>query len=253
MLRRRSAAARRGPIDLAFTVTSSEGGYRLEVRTEGLWTRRWRTRHHDPAAAAASHVIDQVTQLAKDTSVLAHAELQYRANRRLGLPVDLPCTGVRVRWASVRIHARPEDLLDAQAHERAAAAARSRREEQQHRLNQYADFRDLLREDPTLALAQLLLENPASVASGVSGLLNEIAGYVAASSPGAKWVQTARLLEGALGELKPDAKQFIVDRFCTALLEFGVKETADHLRAVHRVPGPEHSAALQPNTPSKTG
>ncbi|MEV7716092.1 hypothetical protein [Streptomyces sp. NPDC088184] len=184
-----------------------------------------------------------VTQLAKTTSILAAAELEYRANARLGLPDDLCNTGVRMQWATIHVHARPEDTLDAQSRERMAASARLRREEQQHRINQYADFRDLLREDPTLALAQLLLEDPTSIASMGTDLLSQIAGYIATFSPGAQWVQTARLLESAFGELKPDAKQFIVDRFCLALMEFGANAPAEHLRAVHRFTEPEHTAS----------
>ena len=249
MLRIRPFPTRRGPIALSFTVASAEGGYRFDVRTEGVWTRAWRTRQHNPGAAAASHVMDEVTQLAKTTSILAAAELQSRANTRLGLPADLCDTGVRMQWATIHVHARPEDVLDAQSRERAAASARLRREEQQHRINQYADFRDLLREDPTLALAQLLLEDPTSIASTGADLLSQISGYVATFAPGAQWVQTARLLEAAFGELKPDAKQFIVDRFCMALMEFGAKESAEHLRAVHRFTEPEHRA----NTLSDTG
>ncbi|MFC9238444.1 hypothetical protein ACFTZK_18585 [Streptomyces decoyicus] len=98
-----------------------------------------------------------------------------------------------------------------------------------------------MREDPTLALAQLLLETRL-YRSREADLLSEIAGYVASFTPGAQWVQTARLLEAAFGGLKPDAKQFIVDRVCMVLMEFGAKESAEHLRAVPRFTAPEHAA-----------
>lgn len=232
MFRRRSPPTRSGSIDLVFTAASADGGYRFDVRAHGQWEAD-DSRHHDPAAAAACHVIDEVVLLSADCPILAHAELEYRANARLGQPANLAGTGVLVQWATVHVHARPEDLQDARDHERIRAAARAAREEQQLRVAQYVRFRDLLREDPTIALAQLLLETPAAVSAETVTAMDEIAKQVAAKAPGAAWVETARLLEKSFGALPTDAKQFIVDRLCRALMEFGATEPAERLRTVH--------------------
>ncbi|MEU8719557.1 hypothetical protein [Streptomyces antimycoticus] len=235
MFRRRTPPARSGPVDLAFTAASAEGGYRFDVHATGQWLETGAPFHQNPAAAAACHVLDRVTELAAVCSVLSHAELEYRANALLGQPADLASASVRVQWVAVHVHARPEDLIDAQTHERLRAKARAAQEEQQLRVAQYVGFRDLLREDPTIALAQLLLENPAAFTPQTVNTMGEIARQVASHAPGAAWVETARLLEKSFGGLPADAQQFIVDRLCTVLMEFGAKAPAERLRTVHRV------------------
>ena len=235
MFRRRSPPTRSGSVDLAFTAASAEGGYRFNVHATGQWRMTNALFHQNPAAAAACHVIERVTELAAVCSILSLAELEYRANALLGQPADLVDVGVRVQWATVHVHARPEDLLDAQRRERLRAKARADQEEQQLRIAQYANFRDLLREDPTIALAQLLLENPAAFTPQTVDTIGEIARQVASHAPGAAWVETARLLEKSFGRLPADAQQFIVDRLCTVLMEFGANDPAERLRTVHRV------------------
>jgi len=224
-------APRRGPVEAPFTVESADEGYRFDVRTEGEWHRTGR--HRDPAAAAARHVIDEVARLASTCSILAPAELEYRANACLGRPVDLPEAGVRLMWAAVHVHVAPDDLHDARAHLRARARARAAHQEQQLRIAQAVAYRDLLREDPTLALAQMLLENPTAVNGQTATLVEQLSQCVATYAPGAAWVETAQVLQESFGNLAPDAKQFVVDRFCTALTEFGQKRAAQRIRQAH--------------------
>ncbi|UNO42982.1 hypothetical protein [Streptomyces sp. MST-110588] len=235
LLRGRSRSVRSGSIDLAFTVASAEGGYRFDVRTEGLWMRARGIHHHDPAAVAACYVINQVSRLAAACSILDHVELEHHANAQMGMPAELTDAGIRVQWASVHLHVRPEDLLDAQARAHRISGARAAHEQQQLRITQYTDFRDLLRDDPTIALAQLLLENPAAVTKETQNVISEIASQVATFAPGAEWVQTSRLLESFFEGLASDAKQFVIDRLCTVLMEFGAKESAERLQSVHQV------------------
>ncbi|QSY50503.1 MULTISPECIES: hypothetical protein [Streptomyces] len=67
--------------------------------------------------------------------------------------------------------------------------------------------------------------------------MESIACHVAAYAPGAKTVAVAQLLRDLTVELKPDAKQFIADRLCTVLIEFGGTEEAEKLRAILRPGG----------------
>jgi hypothetical protein len=49
-------------------------------------------------------------------------------------------------------------------------------------------------------------------------------------------VKTAQLLEKSFGELPPDAKQFIIDRICSGLMEFrGTEEAARSIMEVHEL------------------
>ncbi|MFC4508523.1 MULTISPECIES: hypothetical protein [Streptomyces] len=231
MFGRRSPPTRSGSIDLAFTAASADDGYHFDVHANGQWEAD-DAQHHDPSAAAC-HVIDAVVVLAADCPILAGTELEFRANARLGRPANLADPGVRVQWPTVHVHARPEDLQDARARARIRAAESAAREEQRLRVTQYVQFRDLLREDPTSALAQLLLETPATVSTETVTAMDEIARQVAATAPGAARVETARLPEKSFSDLPTDAEQFIIDRLCTVLMEFGAKEPAERLRTVH--------------------
>jgi len=113
----------------------------------------------------------------------------------------------------------------------------------QLRIAQAVTFRDLLREDPTLALAHLLLESPETVTGQAAiSTISAIGEQVAAYAPGAAWVKTAQLLEKSFGELPPDAKQFIIDRICSGLMEFkGAEDAASRIRQVHGIPA-QHAA-----------
>ncbi len=52
----------------------------------------------------------------------------------------------------------------------------------------------------------------------------------------------AQLLEKSFGELPPDAKQFIIDRICSGLMEFkGAEDAASRIRQVHGIPA-QHAA-----------
>jgi hypothetical protein len=241
---RRLWLSRRDSLSLPFTAASADGGYRFDVQVQGQW--RHRGRHRAPADAVASHVVDVVGALAARCSILAATELQYRANACLGQPVDLPQIGVRLLWASVHVHVAPRDLNDATEDLRADAVARRRMREQRLRVEQAVAYRDLLREDPTLAAAQLLVEDPTHVGQQTVDLVQELARLVATHAPGATWVATARLLEDSFGALPPKAKQYVVDRVCTALTEFTqTRSAAAELREYRFAPaGPAAEATL---------
>ncbi|WP_131589640.1 hypothetical protein [Streptomyces seoulensis] len=218
-----------------FTAASADEGFRFAVHVQGQWRRRGR-RHYAPAAAAASHVIDDITKLAAGFSILSPTALQERANARLGRPARLPSEGVSVTWALVQIHVTPEDLEAAQSRIRVRAQARADAELKQLRITQAAAYRDQLREDPTLALAQLLLESPEAVTEQTVTIIPKIAEQVAAYAPGAAWVQTAHLLAEWYGTMPPDAKQFVIDRLCTVASEFAGEEVAQRLKGVYGSP-----------------
>ncbi|MFC5147133.1 hypothetical protein [Streptomyces aureoversilis] len=178
-------------------------------------------------------MIEQVEALARPLSVLEHHRLQHQANAVLGQAVSL-AHGFWVRWASVYVHVLPQDLgalLDAQRRQLAAKLAD---ETERLRIERIISFRNSLREDPTLALAQMLLESPAAVTPSTFDTMESIASRVAAYAPGAKAVAVAQLLRDFTAELKPDAKQFIADRLCTVLVEFGGTAEAEELRAILR-------------------
>ncbi|MER6389744.1 hypothetical protein ABT236_14850 [Streptomyces sp. NPDC001523] len=183
-------------------------------------------------------MIGEFTRLAADCPILDYAELQHRANARFGREAVLPDEGVRLRWATVRVHVGPEDLHAAHAQMRLRARARTDSEIKQLRVAQAVAYRDQLRTDPTLLLAQLLLESPETVNAETIKIVPIVAGQVASFAPGATWVQTAHLLEEWYGKLKPDAKQFVIGRLCTALTEFEGEAAAQRLREIHGLPSP---------------
>ncbi|MEV0873609.1 MULTISPECIES: hypothetical protein [Streptomyces] len=221
----------------SFTVSSADDGFRFDVRVEGRWQRS-RSRHHNPEAVASSYVIGEFTRLAADCRILDYAELQHRANARLGREAVLADEGVRVRWATVRVHVTAEDLNSAHAQMRLRARARADSEIKQLRVAQAVAYRDQLRTDPTLVLAQLLLESPETVNADTVKIVPIVAEQVAMFAPGAAWVQTAHLLEEWYGKLKPDAKQFVIGRLCTALTEFEGEAAAERLKEIHGLPSP---------------
>jgi hypothetical protein len=231
----------RGTFEATFPATSADG-FSFDVTAHGRW-RRTALRQHKPQAAAASYVIDQVSRLAVTCSVLAAPALTYKANAHLGRAVRIPGLGVRMQWASVHIEVNPEIQRQAETRVRLQARARSDWEDRQLRIAQAVTFRDLLREDPTLALAHLLLESPGTVTGQAAiGTISAIGEQVAAYAPGAAWVKTAQLLEKSFGELPPDAKQFIIDRICSGLMEFkGAEDAASRIRQVHGIPA-QHAA-----------
>jgi hypothetical protein len=230
----------RGTFEATFPAASADG-FSFDVTAYGRW---WRTglRQHEPEAAAASYVVDQVSRLAVTCSILAAPALTYKANAHLGRAVRIPGLGVRMQWASVQIEVNPEIQRQAETRVRLRARARSDWEDRQLRIAQTVTFRDLLREDPTLALAHLLLGSPGTVTDQAAiSTISAIGEQIAAYAPGAAWVKTAQLLEKSFGELPPDAKKFIIDRICDGLMEFkGTEDAASHIRQVHGIPA-EHA------------
>ncbi|MEU8975629.1 hypothetical protein AB0D11_41615 [Streptomyces monashensis] len=235
---------RQGLFSLDFTADSTDQGFRFNVSAEGQW--RNTSRHHNPAAAASCHVIDEVAQLAATCSILAPAELQNRANARLGQSVPLTERGIRLNWAIVHVHVTAEDMDTARNQTRLRARIRMERELEQLQMTQALVYRDHLREDPTLVLAQMLLTSPETVSDQTIDIIPKLAEQVAAHAPGAAWVQTARLLDKWFGGMAPDAKRFIIDRMCTVAAEFGGERIAQQLQDVHQATSPD-TPQHQPN------
>ncbi|MGQ4713576.1 hypothetical protein ACUN22_07820 [Streptomyces anulatus] len=218
-----------------FTAASADEGFRFTVQAEGQWRRIGRQLHHAPEAVAAAHVVDAFSEMAAACPIVTAKELQYRANARFGRRVDLPGDRLRINWATAQVYASPEDLHLAQDRIRLRARAQMDRELRQLQVVQALAYRDQLREDPTLILAQLLLDSPAAVTDQTIAMIPKIAARVGAYAPGAAWVQTAHLLDEWYGGLAPDAKQFVVDRLCTVAREFGGEKVAQRLKDAHRV------------------
>jgi len=225
----------RGTFETAFPAASADG-FTFRIRVEGRWRRRLR-RQQDPASAAASYATDEVIRLAAACSILAAAALESKANAHLGRPAKLARLGVRMQWARVHVGATLEDQHEAETRMRIRARARSDRDDTRLRIAQAVELRDLLREDPTLVLAHLLLESPATATEAV-GAIEKIGEQVAAYAPGASWVKTARLLEKFFEGLPLDAKKLIIDRFCLILTEFGAEDAAQAIMSTHEVLAP---------------
>jgi hypothetical protein len=212
----------------------SADGFLFEVRADGHWRRRglWQ---HDPESVAASYVIDKVRRLAIGHSVLAATSLERQASAYLGKGANVEGLGTRVLWARVYIDIDPEIRSEAYSLMRLRARTKTDLEDRQLRIAQAVALRDLLREDPTLALAHLLLEAPEKVdPQTIKGTIKAIGEQVSAHAPGGTWVKTAQLLERSFGGLPADAKQAIIDRICRTLTEFGEKETAEHIEGSYK-------------------
>jgi len=221
---------RSGPIHGTFNAKSADPGYFFSIDVDGRWQAR-RT-HHTPESVAISYVIEQVGRLAGSVSLLEHSRLQHQANDLLGRPVSLPRQNIRVLWASVHVHASPHDAADLLEAQRRSTTAKRADEEIRLRISRIITFRDGLREDPTLALAQMMLESPAKVTPETLATIESIAKYVATYAPGAEVVAVAQMLRDFTADLKPDAKQFIADRLCTVLIEFGGEAPAHQIRGL---------------------
>ncbi|CAM3748583.1 hypothetical protein [Nocardiopsis rhodophaea] len=179
-------------------------------------------------------MIEEVTRLAADFSILAGEALKHRANAHLGQAVELPVFGVRVDWASIQVDVAPEDVHEAEARMRLSARAKAELEDRKLRIAQAVTFRDLLRDDPSLALGHLLLYAPDKFPDQAGALVDVIAERVAAHAPGAAWVKTAQLLEEFFGKLPSDEKKFIIDRICRTLTGFGAKDAARQISQAHQ-------------------
>jgi hypothetical protein len=140
-----------------------------------------------------------------------------------------------MRWAHVYIDVDPQVRHEAEIRMRLHVRAKTEQEDSQLRITQAVALRDLLRDDPTLALAYLLLESPEKIDNQtLSATIKEVGEQVAAYAPGAPWVKTAQMLEHSFGSLAADAKQAIIDRICRTLTEFGEREAAQQIAQAHR-------------------
>jgi len=242
---------RSGRINGTFTARSADAGYLFGVDVEGLWEERAKHPHHDPEAVAAAYVIEEVGRLACSLSLFEGAQLQDRSNRLLGKPVTLPHHTLRVIWATVHVRAEASDISDLVEMQRRRASAKRADDEMRIRIERITAFRDSLRDDPTLALAQMLLETPGAVSPETLDTMQSVAMYMASSAPGAE-VAIAQLLKAFVEDMKPDAKQYIVERLCEVLVEFGGGDAANQISALsaqglHLIPArpadPETNAA----------
>lgn len=222
-----------GTFEVNFPASSNDG-FLFHVNATGTWWR-YDPRQRYPKSAAESYVIDQVSRMASNYSVLATVALERKINASLGRRSKSTGLGTRVRWASARIEVDPE-VRDI-AYHRMQLRARKKEDMEDRRLHiaQAVELRDLLREDSTLALAHLLLVAPEKIESLTSsGAIKTVGEQIATYAPGATWVKTAQLLEKSFGEMPDDAKQAIVDRICKVLLEFGQKKSVEHLQKTYR-------------------
>jgi hypothetical protein len=179
-------------------------------------------------------VIEKVCAIATNYSVLATTSLERKANAHLGKGANIEGLGTRLRWAQIIIDVDPEIQLRASNLMRKRSRLKTDREDKDLRIAQAVALRDLLREDPTLAFAHLLLEAPEKLdARTLSGTVKAVGEQISAYAPGETWVKTAQILEKSFGDLRPDARQAIIDRICKTLTEFGEREPADHIRETY--------------------
>jgi hypothetical protein len=222
-----------GTFEVDFPAESGDGFY-FHVKATGAWWR-YNLLQCNPESAAASYVIDKVTGMASDCSVLAAGALERKVNAFLGRAASVAGLGTRVRWARAQIDVDPEDQHEAHTRMRSRARAKAELEDRQLRIAQAVELRDLLVRDPTLALAHLLLVAPEKIESLVSGgIIKTVGEQIAAYAPGATWVKTAQMLEKSFGEMPDDAKQAIVDRIYMVLSEFGRKREAENLQETYK-------------------
>ncbi|MBV2151275.1 hypothetical protein [Kitasatospora sp. SUK 42] len=204
------------------------------MRADGQWQQRGR--HRDPAAAAASYVIDAVASLALDCPLLAPARLEARANTLLGQPAVMPEGSSRLLWAAVHVNVTPEDFHDAQAELRHRARSRAHLQSQRKQVDHAVAYLNLLRADPTLAMVQQMLDSPNASTAEIVARFDAVAEKVAAYAPGGRWVRTVGLLEKTFGALDEDAQRYVVDRVCSALSEFRqTQEAAQHIRQEYQI------------------
>lgn len=222
-----------GTFDEDFPAESGDG-FSFHVNVTGAWWR-YDLRQRNPEAAAASYVIDKIRSMAANCSVLTAVALERKVNACLGRGASVMGLGTRVRWARAHIDVDPETQHEAYTRMRFRARAKAELEDRRLRIAQAVELRDLLRKDPTLALAHLLLAAPEKIESLASGgIIKTIGEQVAAYAPGATWVKTAQMLEKSFGEMPDDAKQAIVDRIYMVLSEFGKKREAEHLQEAYK-------------------
>jgi hypothetical protein len=222
---------RSGTLRDTIQTKSSDLGHFFILDIEGRWEERSRHAHHNPESVVTSYVIDQVGRRASSLSLLEHDLLQNQINSLLGRPINLSEHNIRLLWARVYVHARPQDVVHLLDMRRQQVSAKHADEEMRLRIDRITSFRNALREDPTLALAQMLLETPSAVSPETLNIMELIATRIAAYAPGTEFVAIAQVLRDFITDLKPDAKQFIVDRLCAVLVEFGGAASVDQIRA----------------------
>jgi hypothetical protein len=222
-----------GTFKVDFSAESVDG-FAFHVNATGAWWR-YGLRQRHPESAAESYVIDKVSSMASNCSVLAAVALERKVNAYLGRGASVAGLGTRVRWARAHIDVDPETQHEAHTRMRLRARAKAELEDRRLRIAQAVELRDLLREDSTLALAHLLLVAPEKIENLASGgIIKTVGEQIAAYAPGATWVKTAQMLEKSFGEMPDDAKQAIVDRIYMVLSEFGKKREAEHLQETYR-------------------
>jgi hypothetical protein len=220
---------RSGRISTTFTAESADQGYLFSIDLESLWQQRTRSSQHNPESAVIAHVMKQVECLAKEHSLLQHKRLEHRANTLLGRPEGL-ADHIQVITAVIHVNPEPGDITEILATHRRHETAKHANENMRSRIELLVMFRDHLRQDPTIALAQMLLETPSKVDSATLQTMESVASRIAAYSPGAETVAIAQLLRDFTGNMDPGKKKYIIDRLCTVLIEFGARGPAERIQ-----------------------
>jgi hypothetical protein len=221
----------RGDFEAKFRVESSDDGFYFKVSAGGTWLRR-SFRLRNPESIAVTRVINDITGLCRKHSILAVAALEHKLNAHMSRAMRAP--GLKIQRAQVNLHVESEDQFEVKSRIRLRARAKIDHEIKQLEIAELLSFRDMLREDPTIAYAQLLLKSPEKILDdSVTKKIKEIGEQIATYAPGAAWVRTAQLLDNSFGQLPIDAKKTIIERVCDVLMEFGMEIEARNIMQVH--------------------
>ncbi|MFE7558188.1 hypothetical protein [Kitasatospora sp. NPDC057500] len=205
--------------------------YRFHFEVTGRWSNSPdATRHHDPEAAASDHVLNVIRDIARDHSLPDVVSVEKRANARLGLPEAVPYASVTVGWASVRLWVTPDDLASALQSLRRTHEYNLQEEQHRRELDLSRSLRDALREDPSLALAHLVLRHPQDLSTESISQLGALVAEVSAYDPANSWVATARVLQNLIKDMPTDTKSHLINQLATLAAQFGHKGVADQLR-----------------------
>jgi hypothetical protein len=230
---------RSGRINTTFTAESSDLSYLFSIDLESLWEQRASSRQRNPESMVIDHVMKHVERLATEHSLLQYKRLEHRANCLLGRPAGL-ADRIQVITAVIHVDPDPRDITEILTALRRHEAAKRANDVMRARIELFAMFRDHLRNDPTIALAQMLLETPSKVDSETLQTMESVASRIAAYAPGSETVAIAQSLKEFMENLDPDKKKYIIDRLYTVLIEFGARGPAERIQ---RLLQPEHGPA----------
>ncbi|WP_354642942.1 hypothetical protein [Kitasatospora camelliae] len=205
--------------------------FRFHFEVTGRWSDSpGATRHHDPEAAATDHVLNIIRDIARDHSLPDVVTVEKRVNARLGLPAAISDASVTVSWASARLWATPDDMASALHSLRSIHEHNLKEEQHRRELDLSRSLRDALREDPSLALAHLVLRHPQDLSTESISQLGMLVAEVSAYDPANSWVATARVLQDLIKDMPADTKAHLINQLATLASQFGHKEGANQLR-----------------------